>query len=260
MSLTRRPERRNRNIGTAAAGHGQNNKMRIPLSGFDGFGGEVSYYERVTPKYVVNAQIGSSKIAVMYEEPRKGFTYGCTPKDVIRMLSLLPDDDVWHIDIVVFRQPTRKQAQQSPVWGRLQYLAVVGSFIGPCIYIEAFEIGSSYKWPRKLGLSASAELQRLRDDGHLIEDNQREYIITPTEASIRRHILYRTLPHEVGHWVQYSRETLDRDTAIADDLDLATELYFSKPSAELESFAHRYADDQSARLRRECSIPFHTLG
>jgi len=231
--------------------------MRIPLNVSDG---DALFYERVKPQYVVKAQVGTSEIAVLYEEPRTGFTYGCTPKDVIHVLSLLPDDDVCMIDTVVFRQPSRKQAQQAPVWGRLHYLAVLGSFVGPCIYVEAFEIGSSFRWPRKLSLDRMAELGRLRADGHFFEENKREYIITPTADSIRNTILYRTPLHEVGHWVQYEKEALDEGSALDANSDVAYDLYFAKPTAERESFAHRYAGEQGDRLRKSGSIPFRTLG
>lgn len=43
----RRPERRNRKVGTPASGHGQDNKMSIPLSRIDRFGNSSEFYDRM---------------------------------------------------------------------------------------------------------------------------------------------------------------------------------------------------------------------
>jgi hypothetical protein len=258
-SSNRRPERRNRKIGTAASGHGQSNKMTIPNSRIDRFGIDSSYQERIKPAFVEKAQIGDYDVVILYEKPRLGFTYGCTPKDVVHLLSRVPDGDCDLIDLIVFRQPTRKQIQQSRGWGWLQYVAMIGDYIGPAILLEAQEIGLSYKRKRKMSLDDQAEFQRLRDDGHLVEESKREFTITFTEESIRNTILYRTVLHELGHWQQYEKETLDEMTVLSDDLDVAYDLYFAKPSAEHEQYAHRYASDVGKLLRESGVIPFETL-
>ena len=254
-----RPERRNRNIGTAASGHGQSNKMTIPNSRLDRFGMETVFQERVKPARVETIEIGGNSLTVSYEEPRPGFTYGCSPKDIAHLLSQIPADDFDLIDLMVFRQPTLKQARQNPVWGRLQYCALIGNHLGPAIYIEAQKIGASFKWSRKLSLDDQAELARLRSDGHVVTENRREFVITPSEDSIRNKLLYRTVLHEIGHWVQYEKEALDEITGLSDDLDLAYDLYFSKPGAEHEQFAHRYATEKAALLRSKGVLPFDPI-
>lgn len=254
-----RPERRNRNIGTAASGHGQSNKMTIPNSRLDCFGLDTVFQERVKPTRVETLEIGRNSLTVLYEEPRPGFTYGCSPKDVAHLLSQIPEDDFDLIDLMVFRQPTHKQARQNPVWGRLQYCALIGSHLGPAIYLEAQEIGARFSLKRKLSLDDQAELSRLRSAGHLITENKREFLIRLTEDSIRNTLLYRTMLHEVGHWVQYEREALDETTRLSDDPDFAYDLYFSKPNAERERFAHRYAEEMAHELRSRGQIPFEPI-
>jgi len=255
-ALHRRPERRNRKIGTAASGYGQSNKMTIPNSRLDRFGLESRYQERVEPASVERVRIGDADIAILFEESRPGFTYGCTPKDVVHLLSRVPDGHCDLIDLIIFRQPTQKQSQLHSVWGSMLYLATIGDRTGTAIILEAQEAGRSRQWKRKMSLETQAEFQRLRDDGHLIVESKRGFTITPTEETIRNTILYRTLLHELGHWQQFEREALDDTTALSDDPDVACDLYFAKPSVEREQFAHRYAAEVGDLLRRKGAIPF----
>ena len=110
-----------------------------------------------------------------------------------------------------------------------------------------------------MGLDDQAELARLRGDGHIITENKREFVITPTEGSIRNTLLYRTVLHELGHWVQYEREALDEATSLSNDFDQAYDLYFSKPSVEHEQFAHRYAEETARELRNRGVLPFDPI-
>ncbi|MDJ0797430.1 MAG: hypothetical protein QNJ51_11470 [Calothrix sp. MO_167.B12] len=45
------------------------------------------------------------------------------------------------------------------------------------------------------------ELERLREDGHRTATDKRHYLISSTLDSIRNTQLYRTLHHEIGHYV-----------------------------------------------------------
>lgn len=255
----RRPERRNRNIGTASSGFKQQNEMRIPQSIFDKFGQDSRYYERVSLDRIEHFEIGPKKLTVLFENPRKGFSYGCTPKDVAHLMEMLPEEDIEEIELVLFRQPTRKQEQQFPVWGRLVYYASIGSFGGACINLEAFELSRGIEFPRKLSVENQAELARFKDDGHIYEGTSRTHRFTVTEASLRNHILYRTLLHEIGHWVDYDSKTLRDGQMLDEDVSVACDLYFSRPRAEREAFAHRYAAEQAERLRAEQKIPFYQI-
>lgn len=255
----RRPERRNRNIGTASSGFKQQNEMRIPQSVSDKFGQDTQYYERVSLDRIEQFEIGQKKLTVLIENPRKGFSYGCTPKDVAHLMGMLPKDDIEEIKLVSFRQPTRKQEQQFPVWGRLIYYASIGSFKGACINLEAFDQSRGIEWPRKLSVEDQAELARLKNDGHIYQETSRTHRFTVTEASLRNHILYRTLLHEIGHWVDYDSKTIRDSQMLDEDVSVACDLYFSRPSAEREAFAHRYAAEHAERLRAAQKIPFNQI-
>ncbi len=71
--------------------------------------------------------------------------------------------------------------------------------------------------------------------------------------------LYRTLPHEIGHYVDYlekvkesSRNEPDRRSALEDQ-------YHSRPSKEKEASAHRYADNFRKQKTEEGFLPFDRI-
>lgn len=143
----RRPERRNRNIGTTSSGFKYRNDMTIPESVSDRFGEYSRYYERVGLDRVEHFKIGSHDLTVLFENPRPGYSYGCTPSDVAHLMRMLPEQDIAEIALISFRQPTRKQVQQMPVWGRFIYYATIGPYEGPCINLEAFDLDKIIEWP-----------------------------------------------------------------------------------------------------------------
>lgn len=259
MNLMRRPERRNRNIGTGSSGFKRQNKMAIPESVLDRFGKDSRYYERLMPDRVEHFEIGRHSLTILYENPGSGYSYGCTPNDVAHLMSQMPEDDIKEIALISFRQPTRKQIQQFPVWGRFIYYACIGPYEGRCINLEAFKLDDVIEWPRKLSIADQAELARLKTDGHLYEATPRTHRFTVNEDSIRNHILYRTLLHEIGHWVDYDSKVLRENLMLDEDFEIAFDLYFSRPSAEREAFAHRYAQEMAEKLRAETKIPFEKM-
>jgi len=252
----KRPERRNRKIGTKSSGFKHRNDMTIPERFLDQFGNNTRYYERAKADRVYQFKIGTQIITILYENPRLGHSYGCTPYDVEHLMRLLPGEDIEGIELVSFRQPTHKQSQQFPVWGRLIYYSTIGSYEGTCINLEAINLDHVIEWPRKLSVENQAELARLKSDGHLYEETSRTHRFTVTENSLRHHILYRTLLHEIGHWVDYDSKIYREDHMIDNDCGVAYDLYFSRPSVELESFAHRYAKEKADLLRAAQKIPF----
>ena len=54
---------------------------------------------------------------VLVEPVIDRYTHCCTPDDVFTMLQMVPSEDLDDVRLVVLRQPTRKQAILSPVWG-----------------------------------------------------------------------------------------------------------------------------------------------
>jgi hypothetical protein len=255
-----RPVRRNRKIGTELSGFKVANKMGIPVSWLDRDGVARLYSHRLNPDLVETFSVLGGSCTILYEKPKDGFTYGCSPQDVLEVLSMVPPADREGLKAIAFRQPTAKQSLLNPVWGRLLYSADFRQYQGAAIVLEALEVGRPLKWSRKLDVEHQLELERLRRDGHIIESTKRDHMIHITEASVRNTILYRTLLHEIGHWVNWLEDTVRPETALAVDRDDAEELYCAKPRTEHEAFAHRYADELAAKLRASKFIPFAPMG
>jgi hypothetical protein len=258
-NTTWRPERRNRKIGTAAAGYSQNNDMRVPEHWQDRHGIFTRFYERLNTVTTQHVTIGEHVLTVLHEPARDGFTHGCKPSDVIHLLRAVAQHVSILPELLVFRQPTRKQAQQNPVWGRFVYYADVEKHSGSAIIIEAVEIGMPLIWPRNMSIEARAEFERLTADGHEFHEGKRDFKAQVNEETTRNTILYRTVLHELGHLIHYHQDVDDQATALDDDCDVARELHFSKPSAEREVFAHRFADELGGKLREIGVIPFDPM-
>ncbi len=259
----RRPERRNRNIGTAKAGHGQNNRMRIPESWQDRFGEFSIYYERIEPAQYRIVEVKGNKVKFYFEDLRDGYVYGFGIDDVVYLLSLLADQFAEFPQIVVFRQPTNKQAALMPVWGRFAY------YFGPIDYdddsvdksaivFEAKRIGEIMRYPHKMSLEDRKEFERLKEDGHVFTKEKRYWETRLSEETIRSTVLYRTLIHELGHWKQYCDDVKFKEReAEAEEKD-PHDRHHSRPAVEKEQFAHRFADENRRKLRDLGLIPFET--
>ena len=101
-------------------------------------------------------------------------------------------------------------------------------------------------------------LEILRQDGHIIIENKREYKIENSADSVRATQLYTTLFHEIGHWIQYKKEVLEpiRNGENIEDIE---NKYFSIPKSEKESFANRYAYELRKKLIESNIIPFDRI-
>ncbi len=251
----RNPTRRNRNIGTAKSGHGQNNRLVIP----EPSGDSRSFYEKVPGAVRVTRTVGDHPVAIVVEPCPAGYFHAVTPNDVERLLRCLPNSDVSHIALVVLRYPKRKEKILSSVWGRLIYHAEIGENAGPAVILEAQPIEGTLRWSKSMDPDAQRELERLRSDGHDVTADRRHHIIKSTRATVRNTQLYRTLPHEIGHYVQYHQ---DVDAPAGDDMDLWERLnnaYFCRPSREREDFAHRYADEFRREAVASGHLPFEPV-
>jgi hypothetical protein len=138
----RNPIRRNRNIGTAKSGHGQNNRMAIPRVGH----GESIFWERVEDARQISRIISGRSVRFFVQSTRADCFHACTIDDIAYLLSQLPTTDWEGIEAILLRQPRRKEQLLEPVWGRLAYAAdlVDGHrrvlYQGPVIVIEAVPI------------------------------------------------------------------------------------------------------------------------
>jgi hypothetical protein len=80
-----RPERRNRNIGTASSGYKKSNWMRVPESWTDKHGDMSAFWSRVSLDNIETFPIQGETVSILYETLRVGYTYGSSPADVIHI-------------------------------------------------------------------------------------------------------------------------------------------------------------------------------
>ncbi len=229
------PTRRNRHAGTKA--HGNDNRLTIPESWHDAR----CYFERLDSCVKLKRDVAGHPIQFLVEPTRPGWFYPCTVDDLCSLLAGVPADDLKAVDLIVLRQPTRKQALLSPVWGRAIFWFETVGFSGPAIVLEA-QSGKPYRWARRVHPESARELERLRTDGHGIQRSTRGVTVRPTPTSLRHTVLYRTLLHELGHHVDFRRSTQAE--------------WESKTSSTKEDFAHRYATEKLRLLADSRAVPF----
>jgi len=257
MRPPRDPTRRNRNLGTSKQGHGADNEHVVP----DSWHGGRVFYERLRSPRELRFEACGCERVVLVEPPREGCLYGCTVDDIVRVVSALPASDIDGLDLFVMRQPTRRQSLLRSVWGRFVYEADVtppdakpgAEYTGPAIVLEAQEL-RGLRWSKSMSVEERREFERLRADGHELRESRRGYELIPSEASLRRTLLQRTLLHEVGHYVDWLRSVLcidDHDECLA-----ASDAFSRKPSTMKEDFAHRYAAESAERLTERGVLPF----
>lgn len=248
------PTRRNRNIGTAKQGHGQDNRLTIPTSWAD----NRIYWEALKSPVAIPRRIAGRSLTFLVEPTRPESFYPCTVDDVSAVLGLVPQEDLDGIELVLLRQPTRKQARLNPVWGRFLYLATLGPYVGPAICIEAQDLSETLEWPNAMSTDDRRELRRLEHDGHRVIPGRRAYTIERTPESVRNTVLFRTLLHEIGHNVDWIQNVSAPSVQAGDrrEVERIHREFASKPSKDREDFAHRYADGLSRQLRARNAIPF----
>jgi hypothetical protein len=243
------PTRRNRNIGTAKQGQGQANRRAIPK----GWPDDRVFWEVLRRPVELLRVVAGHSLRFLIEPTTPGFAHACTPDDVCHVLAHVPREHLRELELVIFRQPTRKENLLCPSWGRLAYYARTGRYSGTSIYLEATQPGHPIRWSRKLGPDDTAELYRLRRDGHPAREDRRAFVFEPTLASIRATQLYRTVLHEMGHLADWYESVLQNDA------ERASAAYERKPVQDKEVFAHRYADEARARLEVVGVLPFARL-
>ena len=234
------PTRRNRNIGTEKAGRGRDNRFVIPICSPMA----VAHYECIRRSRSVTRQIGRYVITFVVEATRRGSPHACTVDDVVHVLEHVPAADLEGIELVVMRQPTRKENILDPVWGRLAFFAKVGRHSGRAIFLESVATNRVIRWSKSLNPELAEELDRLRTDGHSIAATKRNHVVSSGIGAARATQLYRTLLHEIGHHVDYERDP--------DGFDL-------RPSVDKERFAHSYANDLRESLMAAGVLPFEPI-
>ena len=244
------PTRRNRNIGTSKQGYGQNNRLSIPSPAAT----SKLFHERLGhyTKHIID--INEKPYTFVVEATRSNSKHACSVADVAHVLEQIPSGDLEGLDLIIFRQPKRKEEILSSVWGRLiYYYEFEKPFCGsPAIILEAVDYTGKIRWNKHLSVDDYKELQRLVEDGHPIVDTGRFYEAPYEIANVRNTQLYRTLLHEIGHYVHYLNVVV-RPAAKASDVEAEHErrwkIYDSIPTSEHENYAHRYAEQKRQTIK-----------
>lgn len=247
--------RRNRNIGTAKSGRGQNNRLTIPES----WASERLFYEKLNNPVSLTCKIDGNSLTFLIERTHSVFCHACTPQDIKRVLKLIPPEHLAPIKMLVLRQPKKKEQILSPVWGRLHYWSEIEKCSGPAIYLDAQPINKTYRWNKSLTPDDTRELERLERDGHQVRTDRRYHYVTGNLEAVRCTQLYRTLPHEIGHYVDYLKNVTVPAGEDLDKWERLSALYASKPTKDKEDFAHRYATEFMERQVRLGNLPFDRL-
>jgi len=230
--------------------------MRVPEPNTDKYGEYRRNVSIIEKADVRDIEIQGHEMTLIYERPRHDAGYPCSPEDVIHILSLVPERDLEGLKIIAFRQPTRTQSNLDGAWGRLCYFADFRYASGSAIVLEARDLNGTIKHSKKMPIEWMSEMERLREDGHQIEETRREYILHLTPETARNTVLYRTVLHELGHWVDYVQKVKDYATVEFEEWLESRDLYSSRTARVKEDFAHRYADGMGAKLREQGLIPF----
>lgn len=245
-----RPERRNRKLGTPDWSWKDQHEARptfdVPWPDWEYRAPE----ERWSAETVERHQVHGKTTLVVTERPLNGSVHACSPSDVCAVLRCLPKADVAGVGLVVLRQPTRKEEIFRPAWGRMHWCADFRGYRGPAITLDAIDFQRPrIRMSRSLSPERAQELERLRRHRFVITETNRTYDVLLTPEHVRRWLLVRTVPHEVGHWVDYRHRVLDRlDAATVTDVladpryEELAERWLARPERERERFADRYAD------------------
>lgn len=247
------PTRRNKNIGTTKQGYGQNNRNVISNSWND----LRIFWEKLEEYTVVKRNIYGKQYKFLVEKTRSNSIHPCTVDDISKIIELLNPGDLEGLNLIVLRQPKRREETLKPVWGRLNYFVEIDKHEGAAIMLESFDFDRTIKWSKSLKTEDRKEFERLLSDGHKMTESKRDFTIHPTINGLRNTMLYRTFIHEVGHYVEYL-EKIERPSRKDSEYDFWAD-YDKIPSQEKENFAHSYAEKVSNELTKKGWIPFDRI-
>ena len=253
------PIRRNRNIGTPKQGHGQNNELVIPWVAST----LKSFHERLGKYSKEFRTINGNVFEFIIEENRKDSAHACTVEDIAEILRHINPKNYGRLNLIILRQPKRKEEILSSVWGRLIYSYNFENECRPAIILESISTNKKLKWSKSLSSGQKKELKRLECDGHEIVADKRNHVINCSLDSVRNTQLYRTLPHEIGHYKHFLElvgEIEDSpDNETYEDYEKREEKYHNMESSLKEKYAHKYADEFKSMLEKCKVIPFDRI-
>lgn len=194
------PIKRNRKIGTKRAGYRKQSDFRIPWQG------RAPFYENLESAELYQREINGKRYSFAVEKLKRGYRHICSVDEICDVIKYVPEEDLEGLSLIVLRQPKKKEEIFSPCWGRLQYDYKYGNRTQPAILLEALDLGRPMKI-RKTGISPffRKELNRLEKEGAEILNDKRRLTVRITFQSAKNIQLYRTLLHEVRHYVSYKK-------------------------------------------------------
>lgn len=251
---TWKPTQRNRNIGTAKQGLSQNNKFSIP----DRWSHYGVYWEHLENPVLWPFEVNGHSMKMLIEPVRPGYLHSVTPHDIRQLLSLIEKQHLEEIELIVLRQPKKKEEIMQPVWGRFIYYAYLEKFSGPSIYLEAVKSGQVIKWSKKQDPFYMKELDALGKDGHVIKAAKRNFEISTSPDAVRNTQLFRSLPHEIGHAMDYLNNSIipSAEAGSEEESDYIYESFKAKPFKDKEEYANRYAREFYEKWQRQGFLPF----
>jgi hypothetical protein len=175
----------------------------------------------------VTRRVHGNDLSILVEHTRSRCAHSCTVDDLFHLLPFIPARDLSGIDFLVLRQPKRTEEILAGCWGRLAYRVEIDEYAGPTVILEAVDLSRPMHWNKSLSPDDAAELERLREDGHRVITTKREHVVEWTVDPVRSTQLFRTLFHEVGHWVDYV-ETVERPVSVAPDPTEAYLIYSNR--------------------------------
>ncbi len=251
-----RPARRNKKTGTSDQGFKNRNTFRISTSWAD----SRPFWEKVKNPVILPQNIGGHKFALVVEPVLADFKYYVTVDDLLQIVAEVPKREREDITAFVFRQPKRKERIFSNTWGRLAYFAEFGEYGGPSVIIESQPEKTEFKTTKHVTPDHQKELDKLEEEGHKITRGRNCNIIKSPPEAKRNTQLYRTILHEIGHYVQYMQDVnMPSDYGDGENWQGLHDEYFARPSLDKEYFAEKYAEEIRERLMFAGIVPFSPI-
>jgi len=192
----RNPIKRNQNIGTKKSGYKKQSSFDIPFQNWKPF------YENLKIQEQCQREVNGKTFTFIVEKLKSNYIYACSIDEICKVLSYCPSEDLEGLSLVILRQPKKKEEILSPCWGRLIYEFNYQAKLQPAIIIESIDINEDIIIKgTDVSPFLQKEIEQLKNEGHEIKITNKKIIIKNTMQSVKNTQLYRTVLHEVGHYV-----------------------------------------------------------
>ena len=150
--------------------------------------------EQLGPHDVLETRLHRRPFTLLRETPQAGSSYGCSPRDALKLLHLLPARDLQGLDLLVFRR-------RGPDWGGCKFQGAYGRYAGSALIPSSGRVaiawpalrGDTVRPPRDTTWSGPAA------EGRVLSPKR----ICAPPCSIT------SCWFRVGHWVEWRARVLD---------------------------------------------------